>query len=360
MEKGTSGSHGRRPILVCNIGWMERYQGNHRQTDKIVGGGRYVREHEHGHEVCNFLPATDGRVYGHFETIKGKIDRQVAIERLGASASDNVLDNVDVVWVATDPHGRGRRVVGYYLDAKVYRERQEHGRYPTAQHRADKLGSFMVSAKARNAVLLDPDSRVIQLGRGEGWIGQANWWFPERSDGEGVPRFLRQVRSLLASGPASRTTGKKSRGAWGGARDPERNAKVEQAAIDFVQRHFSELTIKSVEKENKGWDLEAFESEREFARKRPPKLLLEVKGLSSSQAQVGVTPNEFKVIGSHRDGGEPRYRLCIVTDALSATPTLHVLQFVGGKKRWFDDVTQAFVAVKIDTMTAAMITCDES
>jgi hypothetical protein len=31
------------PVLVCNIAWMKRYQGIHRD-DEPVGGGAYVRE----------------------------------------------------------------------------------------------------------------------------------------------------------------------------------------------------------------------------------------------------------------------------------------------------------------------------
>ncbi len=43
------------PVLFCNVGWMERYEGL-TGGDTIVGGGAYVREHESGFEVCNFSP----------------------------------------------------------------------------------------------------------------------------------------------------------------------------------------------------------------------------------------------------------------------------------------------------------------
>ena len=49
----------------------------------------------------NFLEADDGYLYGHFETIKDDVDRDVKIERLGTSTSANYIDGVDVVWTAT-------------------------------------------------------------------------------------------------------------------------------------------------------------------------------------------------------------------------------------------------------------------
>ena len=67
----TEGQHLAR-IVFCGIGWMGRYRGLAAQADKIFGGGRYVRENETGHEVCNFLRCDDGNVYGHVETIRGE------------------------------------------------------------------------------------------------------------------------------------------------------------------------------------------------------------------------------------------------------------------------------------------------
>lgn len=68
-------------ILVCNVGWMARYQGLEGQPDNIVGGGKWVVDNKRGHESCNFLPTQSGDVFGHFETIKGDIDRAVSIEK---------------------------------------------------------------------------------------------------------------------------------------------------------------------------------------------------------------------------------------------------------------------------------------
>jgi hypothetical protein len=343
-----------RPILVCNIGWMTRYKGLQNQSDKIVGGGKFVAENGHGHECCNFLNTPHGSVYGHFETIKGKLDRQVRLERLGASGKADMLEHVDVVWVATQPEERGRRVVGYYLDATVYRRRETNRPYPTAQHRADKIGSYMVAALAENATLLPLDERNIGLGKGPGWIGQANWWFPETSSHPDVPAFLAKVKALIAADPGKSSLKKRRSGKWGGTSDPGRNALVEAAATSVVRKHFSRYVVESVEKDNRGWDLEIFS--KSSTRKKPtPTLIIEVKGLSSSVLQVGVTPNEFDAFKSHKAGKLPHYRLCVVTEALSGNPTLHILRYLSPAKGWIDEHTNLAIDLKIEPKTAAII-----
>lgn len=344
---------GQRAILVGNVGWMARYQGLHNCPDKIVGGGKFVVENGHGHECCNFLASRHNLVYGHFETIKKNVDRQVKIERLGANPSSSVLEHVDVVWVATHPQQRGRRVVGYYLDATVYRRRQEHPKFPSVQHRADQIGSFMVKANAENAMLLSLDQRDIALGSGPGWIGQANWWFPETSTHRDVPAFLRKVRALLA-GHGDTASSRRTPRKWGGPTDPYRNALVEEAAITAVREHFSNYAIRSVEKENRGWDLEMFDGS-DPRKGTSPVLLVEVKGLSSSALQVSITPNEFKALDRHRNGKLPNYRLCVVTDALSLRPRLHILKMPDKRLGWIDDRTGRRVRLDVKPMTGAIV-----
>ncbi|GLR60570.1 hypothetical protein [Rhizobium indigoferae] len=72
------------------------------EIQKIRQKGRgFPRTQGYCGEELNFVGCEDGYVYGHFETIKGDVDRQVNIERLGAQRRANFLDGVDVVWAAT-------------------------------------------------------------------------------------------------------------------------------------------------------------------------------------------------------------------------------------------------------------------
>ncbi len=116
-------------MLFCNIGWMNRYEGLAGKPDKIVGGGRWVHENEFGREVCNFLPCPDGYVYGHIETVHGENDRQIRLEKFGGNGDS--IEGTDVIWTATHPDERGRRVVGWYRNATIFRERQDFAGYPS-------------------------------------------------------------------------------------------------------------------------------------------------------------------------------------------------------------------------------------
>jgi uncharacterized protein with WD repeat len=166
------------PMLFCNIGWMEEYAGLQGTGDSLTGGGKYVVENGRGHEVCNFLPS--GKyVYGHVESSRGDIDTKIQIERLGAKARSEFVTSIDVIWTATSPTEKGRRVVGWYRNATVYRNRQEFQTSPTKQHRLDGLTNYRISAKASDAKLLMPHDRDLVMPKGTGWMGEKAWWYAD-------------------------------------------------------------------------------------------------------------------------------------------------------------------------------------
>jgi hypothetical protein len=184
-------------LFFCNIGWMNRYEGLRGKPDKIVGGGKYVDENEDGHEVCNFLVADDGNVYGHVETIKKKLDRKIRIESVGGAG--NSVSGVDVVWTATNPEEGGRRVVGWYRNATIFRERQRFVRPPSKQHAKDQLKSYRICAKAEDAFRLDLEQRQLVMGRGTGWMGRTPWWTPPSNPSKEVHNFIEDVRRIIDS-----------------------------------------------------------------------------------------------------------------------------------------------------------------
>lgn len=331
---------------------MAAYEGLIDQPDKIVGGGAWVKEHKDGGETCNFLTCDDGYVYGHVETIKGKIDRPISIDLLGADVDARFVDHIDVVWTATDPKRKGRWVVGWYRDARVFRERQHFRKAPSAQHRREKdKGSYRIRTKSSNAILIPVKQRDIQLGRGKGWIGHANWWFPERQRDAAVRRFVKRMRTRIEEGPGSTSRNETRSGGrnWGGLSDPIRNAQVEEAAILKVSEHFAEHRITRVEKDNVGWDLEA------LPKGGGKVLCLEVKGLFGNELKVGLTPREYRAFRGHLDGAKPQYRLCVVTEALSTRSKLIVLRFDQQKQHWVDDVLDQRVRPSINVLQSAIV-----
>jgi hypothetical protein len=188
-----------KPILFCNIGWMKAYRGQVGQADQIVGGGSHVEINEAGGEVCNFLPCDDGFVYGHVETIKGERDRQIEISKLGAKSGAESLNNVDVVWTATEPQQGGRHVVGWYRDATLFRKRKKFDECPSDQHEADGIGNYRVVANAENVVLLDEENRrAFPLGHGGEWFGQTPWWFTHDKSDPAIAGFVARVRDAMA------------------------------------------------------------------------------------------------------------------------------------------------------------------
>lgn len=182
-------------MLFCNIGWMSRYEGLAGRPDKIVGGGKWVTENEMGLEVCNFLACRDGYVYGHVETSQGKKERKIRIEAIGGNG--DYVDGVDVVWTATDPDEGGRRIVGWYREATVFRERQEFASPPSRQHARDDISNYRIRALAKNVRRLDLDHRTLVMGRGPGWMGHTPWWAPSNESSPEVRRFVRRASELL-------------------------------------------------------------------------------------------------------------------------------------------------------------------
>ena len=104
-------------------------------------------------------------------------------------------------------------------------------------------------------------------------------------------------------------------GAGGGFGEPQANKRVERAAIRFVQDAYERKgwTVVSVERDNIGYDLHATRSGREEH--------LEVKGTSGAEASFIITAGEVR-----RMRTDPAVRLCVVTDALSPSPTLRSWQ----------------------------------
>ena len=190
-------------FLFCNVGWMSRYEGLQGKPDEIVGGGKWVDEHESGGEVCNFVSCPDGYVYGHVETSKGTVERRIRIELLGADPGDNYVNGVTVVWTATDPDSGGRRIVGWYRNARVFRNRQHFNSAPSRQHERDELRAFHIRARSRDKVLVPLEQRNddnFRLGSGSGWMGHAQWWFPHChiANNREVRTFVRRVGSMVA------------------------------------------------------------------------------------------------------------------------------------------------------------------
>ncbi|RMX05671.1 DUF3883 domain-containing protein [Corticibacter populi] len=319
------------PILFCNVGWMERYQGI-RTDDQISGGGAYVKKEGRGHEVCNFSPDKD-TLYGYVQAPGAQIN----LDRLGATSGDDSITGTTVVWTATRPGG-GTTIVGWYKDATVFRDYKKFKNPPRAQSQ-NGIDGYRITAPAGSATLLPVDARVFEIPRQvKGGMGQSNVWY---ADSPESAELVEKVRELIESGQSPHARRPKH----DRAQDQERKARVEKAAVHACCTHFEKLgyDVVSVEKDNVGWDL--------VAKSGRSSLRIEVKGLSGTAFSIELTPNEYNAFAQQAND----YRLAVVTDALKS-PRLSICRYSNEQTAWVVEDNDGR-ALEIKVKQSASITC---
>lgn len=328
----------KQPILVCNVGWMEKYQGL-ACGDAITGGGSYVAKHGYGHEIYNFAH-WKGRVYG-FVQVRGQLN----VARLGAGPGADKVMGVVVAWSALRP-GVGPVVVGWYKDATVHAASQPAlpgaGRgFPGTTAVAD----YCVVADEADAVLLEPDQRTLRVPRGKGCMGQSPVWYAD--SGSPAAKQFRNALDVLLAGTAPKTTSNASTAKGAGWQsDVKKRLACERAAIEAAGAWYEAqgYKVRSVEKEHVGWDLEALLPEM------PASLLrVEVKGASGEIEAADLTPNEYVAVKTHRDS----YRLCLVSHALDPRRSyVHRFWYSAERNYWADQDDRV---LKFDEVVAARV-----
>jgi len=302
-------------IIFFNTGWMDFYKGL--SNDIIKGGGKHIENEGWGGEIYNFKNY-NGRVYGY---VQPKIDKKygnastIKIEKLGISKNKDKVSGVTVVWTARHPDSGGTYIVGWYLNATVYRYAQLPPKTIERKHKGNKLG-FYATAETKDVILLSFEERNVCVKRQEkNWMGQSNVWYAESN-----PDFVNLVSKYILRGISPITPNPTSPK----QPDPLRRIEVEKNAVKVVVKYYEKYgyIVSSVEKDNVGWDL--------IATKEKVKLKLEVKGLSGTSIVAELTPNELKNLKDDRRF----YRLCIVTEALTTKPKLKIFAYSEETKAW--------------------------
>lgn len=148
-------------IVFFNIAWMKKYQGVH-SGDTPVHGGSFVNEHRFGGEIFNFQHF-QGTMYGFVEAGWTPVRKCIRITRLGARRTDQSVPGILVIWVARHPDDKKTLVVGWYENAKVYKERQTP---PPNSPRKDPSGDdapYCAEAERRDCLLIPQDRRDFQI-----------------------------------------------------------------------------------------------------------------------------------------------------------------------------------------------------
>ncbi|HCR3230186.1 TPA: DUF3883 domain-containing protein [Morganella morganii] len=332
-------------ILFCNIGWMNNYCGEN--DDKIVNGGSYVDDTNSGHEDRNFL-AFSGYYYGYVRNRGNSFD----LERISGESDIKTpyIDGVDIIWTATNPV-YGNVVIGWYRNARVFRMMQKLDSY-TEKPRAhfDEEESYWFKARTENCLLLPIEERTIRVPRnGKGLMGTSPFWYgdsPEGADFVTRVKNLVNLRTPIPSKDAPDDLYGKSDTVFAIYNStPELRKKTETSAIDKATKYYENLgyIVKSVERDNVGWDLEA--------RKINELLRIEVKGLFGLSKQIQLTPNEY----NHFKKNEPDYRLCIINNALSDDDFgLFICYFSSDSNNWKIEGSKVGIVKYTEYMSAAV------
>ena len=161
-------------ILFCNIAWMKYYLGT-TEEDKPINGGSYIKENEDGGESYNFQDY-NGYCYG-YVMLYGNMALEKHFE--GVASNQSSVDDVLIVWVATNENSE-TRIVGWYKNATVYREDQYERAF--TDHNRDLY--YRIKAPAKGCYLLPEEQRTFPIerasaaGTGMG-MGRSNIWYAE-------------------------------------------------------------------------------------------------------------------------------------------------------------------------------------
>lgn len=294
-----------KKILLCRIAWMKRYEGR-ANIDIPRSGAKWVKINKTGGEIYNFKNI-NGKVFANFPDISF-----AGIHNLGAKKDDEFIDNVLLVFCAKHPVEGGIRVVGWYKNARI------HGTY---QMRNSHY--YHGIAKYKDAHLVPEDDRIFRLPE---TFGRSSLYYitnhPEKK------KLQNKLESYISSNgqlPKSKVVEKNGNG-FRRQFDQDKKILVEQNAIKIAKKFYGERygkqNVKSVEKENKGWDLEV--------RTKSINLKIEVKGLSGREVVVELTPNEYKIFKQ----GNSNYHLFVVTNALSKLPISRLYKYQSKNKLW--------------------------
>lgn len=181
-----------KKIIFCNIAWMKDYRGK-TDEDIPINGGKYIDEVGTGGEVCSFLD-DNGKCHG-LVRIKGKIALQNHFK--GVKLKDEYVDDVLVVWVATNEK-KQTRIVGWYKNARVYRENRELIFF--TEQSSNQY--YNVEAKTTDCFLLPVEDRTFEINRasevGVGMgMGQSNIWYAESTFARAniVPAVIKYIEN---------------------------------------------------------------------------------------------------------------------------------------------------------------------
>jgi len=171
-------------IVFITVDWMKYYQGITENDMPLGTGGRYPKDQKH--EVFNFLD-DDGTCYG-YTPPWGKIDlKRIYRNDIKKSLDKNeYIENVLVVFNASNYDGKNRRVVGFYVGATIFKEPYPNTNPKRIITSTGSFASYNIRVKSENVYLFENEKdRQIYLpySKKDGYgYGQSNIWYANNNN----------------------------------------------------------------------------------------------------------------------------------------------------------------------------------
>lgn len=174
--------------VLCRVVWADEYKS--KKEAFFPGNMKYPATRKIAHELLNFANE-GGWAYGYVDHNNSWMN----LEKLGAPADADELDDVTVIWCALDKITRQLRVVGWYDNATAYAEPRSLGQ---GSLRGDWRYQF--KTKMHDAHLIPAAERYLAVPMrtkrtDKGYIGQRNWHFPEQHHSQ-YSRFLESFAEI--------------------------------------------------------------------------------------------------------------------------------------------------------------------
>lgn len=290
-------------VLLARVGFMKFYQGSKPGDEKPIGGGSFNAE-KIGHEVYNFLDI-NGMMYGYFQPHM-KPGEEINLGRIEQGFADDEIDNVLVIWFATNPIDKGQVVIGWYNNATVFRYIQSPNALPLRGNY-----NYNIKACAKDCVLLPISKRKFPVGHDikgtkKGNPGQANAFYVLNDQGQAkdlrnpnnawITKLIEYVENYDGSKISSREdeiqedilTAEHSSGGQGFQSDVEVRLMIESHAMDICKKHYSDkkYVVEDVSA-NCPYDF--------IIKKNGLSRFVEVKGTQTKGDTIILTKNEVEL-----------------------------------------------------------------
>jgi len=294
-------------VLFARVGYMKFYKGPQIGDEKPIGGGSY-NDSEIGGEAYNFTEIND-HVYGYFQPHMQE-PYDLNLQRIEKDFDGDLINNVLVIWFATNPIEKGQIIIGWYKNATVYRHIQEGGNLIGREY-----NHYNIKVNSNDAFLLPISNRKYPVGHNINKVkvgnpGQSNAFYQLKENGQ--PKnfseevnewilhaidYVKNYKGMYLSGFENEvqeniTTSTHSFGGQGFQSDVETRLMIEAYSMKLCQSHYEKkgFEVKDVSA-NHPYDLLIKNKEKTF--------FIEVKGTQTKAENIILTKNEVALSKSH-------------------------------------------------------------